>query len=136
VQPGLVLTPGLGLDALDWAIANRLILIMSVNPGFAYRASSIRGAPSLRKIEQARKRSSQSSATSALSHGGIRWTHLTRGQRPVADTFVDVIALFKCEGLCRRESPRCDESLASHAAEALYRLLTTCLTHRLRRDEA
>jgi ribulose-phosphate 3-epimerase len=34
-KPGLVFNPGLGLEALDWAIDDiDLILIMSVNPGF------------------------------------------------------------------------------------------------------
>ena len=95
-KPGLVFNPGLGLEALDWAIDDiDLILIMSVNPGFGGQ-SFIDSA--LRKIEQARKRIAQSGRDIRLEvDGGIKADNIARVASAGADTFVAGSAIFNAE---------------------------------------
>ncbi|MDP9900429.1 ribulose-phosphate 3-epimerase [Variovorax ginsengisoli] len=92
-KAGLVFNPGLGLEALDWAIDDiDLILIMSVNPGFGGQ-SFIDSA--LRKIEQARKRIEQSGRDIRLEvDGGIKIDNIARVAAAGADTFVAGSAIF------------------------------------------
>ncbi|MES2533025.1 MAG: ribulose-phosphate 3-epimerase [Pseudomonadota bacterium] len=92
-KAGLVFNPGLGLDALDWAIDDiDLILIMSVNPGFGGQ-SFIDSA--LRKIEQARKRIEQTGRDIRLEvDGGIKVDNIARVASAGADTFVAGSAIF------------------------------------------
>ncbi|HSV59665.1 MAG TPA: ribulose-phosphate 3-epimerase [Variovorax sp.] len=92
-KPGLVFNPGLGLEALDWAIDDiDLILIMSVNPGFGGQ-SFIDSA--LRKIEQAKKRIEQSGRDIRLEvDGGIKADNIARVASAGADTFVAGSAIF------------------------------------------
>ena len=92
-KAGLVFNPGLGLEALDWAIDDiDLILIMSVNPGFGGQ-SFIDSA--LRKIEQARKRIEQSGRDIRLEvDGGIKIDNIARVASAGADTFVAGSAIF------------------------------------------
>jgi len=92
-KPGLVFNPGLGLEALDWAIDDiDLILIMSVNPGFGGQ-SFIDSA--LRKIEHARKRIEQSGRDIRLEvDGGIKADNIARAASAGADTFVAGSAIF------------------------------------------
>ncbi len=95
-KPGLVFNPGLGLEALDWAIDDiDLILIMSVNPGFGGQ-SFIDSA--LRKIEQARKRITQSGRDIRLEvDGGIKADNIARVASAGADTFVAGSAIFNAK---------------------------------------
>jgi len=92
-KAGLVFNPGLGLEALDWAIDDiDLILIMSVNPGFGGQ-SFIDSA--LRKIEQARKRIEQTCRDIRLEvDGGIKVDNIARVASAGADTFVAGSAIF------------------------------------------
>ena len=92
-KAGLVFNPGLGLEALDWAIDDiDLVLIMSVNPGFGGQ-SFIDSA--LRKIEQARKRIEQSGRDIRLEvDGGIKADNIARVASAGADTFVAGSAIF------------------------------------------
>jgi ribulose-phosphate 3-epimerase len=92
-KAGLVFNPGLGLEALDWAIDDiDLILIMSVNPGFGGQ-SFIDSA--LRKIEQARKRIEQTGRDIRLEvDGGIKIDNIARVASAGADTFVAGSAIF------------------------------------------
>ena len=92
-KAGLVFNPGLGLEALDWAIDDiDLILIMSVNPGFGGQ-SFIDSA--LRKIEQARRRIEQSGRDIRLEvDGGIKADNIARVASAGADTFVAGSAIF------------------------------------------
>lgn len=92
-KAGLVFNPGLGLEALDWAIDDiDLILIMSVNPGFGGQSfiDSV-----LRKIEQARKRIDQAGRDIRLEvDGGIKIDNIARVASAGADTFVAGSAIF------------------------------------------
>ena len=92
-KAGLVFNPGLGLEALDWAIDDiDLILIMSVNPGFGGQ-SFIDSA--LRKIELARKRIEQSGRDIRLEvDGGIKAENIRIAADAGADTFVAGSAIF------------------------------------------
>ena len=92
-KPGLVLNPGAGLEALDWAIDDiDLILIMSVNPGFGGQ-SFIDSA--LRKVEQARRRIEASGRDIRLEvDGGIKADNIARVAAAGADTFVAGSAIF------------------------------------------
>lgn len=95
-KAGLVFNPGLGLEALDWAIDDiDLILIMSVNPGFGGQ-SFIDSA--LRKIELARKRIEQSGRDIRLEvDGGIKVDNIARVASAGADTFVAGSAIFNAK---------------------------------------
>jgi len=95
-KPGLVFNPGLGLEALDWAIDDiDLILIMSVNPGFGGQ-SFIDSA--LRKIELARERIRQSGRDIRLEvDGGIKADNIARVASAGADTFVAGSAIFNAK---------------------------------------
>ncbi|MET0543066.1 MAG: ribulose-phosphate 3-epimerase [Variovorax sp.] len=95
-KAGLVFNPGLGLDALDWAIDDiDLILIMSVNPGFGGQGFI---DSALRKIEQARKRIEQSGRDIRLEvDGGIKVDNIARVASAGADTFVAGSAIFNAE---------------------------------------
>jgi ribulose-phosphate 3-epimerase len=95
-KAGLVFNPGLGLEALDWAIDDiDLILIMSVNPGFGGQ-SFIDSA--LRKIEFARKRIEQSGRDIRLEvDGGIKADNIARVASAGADTFVAGSAIFNAK---------------------------------------
>jgi len=92
-KAGLVFNPGLGLQALEWAIDDiDLILIMSVNPGFGGQ-SFIDSA--LRKIEQARKLIDQTGRDIRLEvDGGIKADNIARVASAGADTFVAGSAIF------------------------------------------
>lgn len=95
-KAGLVFNPGLGLEALDWAIDDiDLILIMSVNPGFGGQ-SFIDSA--LRKVEQARQRIEQSGRDIRLEvDGGIKVDNIARVASAGADTFVAGSAIFNAK---------------------------------------
>ncbi|MGJ7495189.1 ribulose-phosphate 3-epimerase [Variovorax sp. RT4R15] len=92
-KAGLVFNPGLGLEALDWAIDDiDLILIMSVNPGFGGQGFI---DSALRKIEQARKRIEQSGRDIRLEvDGGIKVDNIASVASAGADTFVAGSAIF------------------------------------------
>ncbi|RYF33839.1 MAG: ribulose-phosphate 3-epimerase [Comamonadaceae bacterium] len=92
-KAGLVFNPGLGLEALDWAIDDiDLVLIMSVNPGFGGQ-SFIDSA--LRKIEEARKRIEQTGRDIRLEvDGGIKIDNIAAVASAGADTFVAGSAIF------------------------------------------
>jgi ribulose-phosphate 3-epimerase len=92
-KAGLVFNPGLGLEALEWAIDDiDLILIMSVNPGFGGQ-SFIDSA--LRKIEQARKLIDRTGRDIRLEvDGGIKADNIARVASAGADTFVAGSAIF------------------------------------------
>ena len=92
-KAGLVFNPGLGLEALDWAIDEvDLILIMSVNPGFGGQGFI---DSALRKIEQARRRIAQSGRDIRLEvDGGIKADNIRRVADAGADTFVAGSAIF------------------------------------------
>lgn len=92
-KPGLVFNPGLGLEALDWAIDDiDLILIMSVNPGFGGQ-SFIDSA--LRKIEAVRRRIDASGKDIRLEvDGGIKEGNIRRVADAGADTYVAGSAIF------------------------------------------
>jgi ribulose-phosphate 3-epimerase len=95
-KAGLVFNPGLGLEALDWAIDEiDLILIMSVNPGFGGQ-SFIDSA--LRKIELARKRIDDTGRDIRLEvDGGIKVDNIARVASAGADTFVAGSAIFNAK---------------------------------------
>jgi ribulose-phosphate 3-epimerase len=92
-KAGLVFNPGLGLEALDWAIDDiDLILIMSVNPGFGGQGFI---DSALCKIEQARRRIEQSGRDIRLEvDGGIKVDNIARAASAGADTFVAGSAVF------------------------------------------
>ena len=92
-KAGLVFNPGLGLEALDWAIDDiDLVLIMSVNPGFGGQ-SFIDSA--LRKIEEARKRIERTGRDIRLEvDGGIKIDNIAAVASAGADTFVAGSAIF------------------------------------------
>ncbi|WP_213955998.1 MULTISPECIES: ribulose-phosphate 3-epimerase [unclassified Variovorax] len=92
-KAGLVFNPGLGLEALEYAIDDiDLVLIMSVNPGFGGQ-SFIDSA--LRKIEQARKLIDQAGRDIRLEvDGGIKADNIARVASAGADTFVAGSAIF------------------------------------------
>ncbi|MEJ8857976.1 ribulose-phosphate 3-epimerase [Variovorax robiniae] len=92
-KAGLVFNPGLGLEALEYAIDDiDLVLIMSVNPGFGGQ-SFIDSA--LRKIEQARKLIDQTGRDIRLEvDGGVKTDNIARVASAGADTFVAGSAIF------------------------------------------
>jgi ribulose-phosphate 3-epimerase len=92
-RPGLVFNPATPLDYLDYTLAGLdMVLIMSVNPGFAGQ-QFIPGT--LRKLTDARARIERSGREVRLEvDGGIRTDNIAAAARAGADTFVAGSAIF------------------------------------------
>ncbi|MGQ0833876.1 MAG: ribulose-phosphate 3-epimerase [Gammaproteobacteria bacterium] len=92
-RPGLVFNPATPLDWLDFTLEKLdLVLIMSVNPGFAGQ-KFIPGA--LRKLADVRKRIAQSGREVRLEvDGGVKVDNIAACARAGADTFVAGSAIF------------------------------------------
>ena|SRR5258708_5499507 len=92
-RPGLVFNPATPLDYLDYTLADLdMVLIMSVNPGFAGQ-QFIPGA--LRKLADARARIDGSGRPVRLQvDGGIKPDNIAAAARAGADTFVAGSAIF------------------------------------------
>lgn len=92
-RPGLVFNPATPLDWLDFTLEKLdLVLIMSVNPGFAGQ-KFIPGA--LRKLGDVRKRIAQSGREVRLEvDGGVKVDNIAACARAGADTFVAGSAIF------------------------------------------
>ena len=92
-RPGLAINPGTPLDWLDYTLEKLdLVLIMSVNPGFAGQ----RFIPTaLRKLEAVRRRIETSGRAIRLEvDGGIKVENIQACARAGADTFVAGSAIF------------------------------------------
>ncbi len=92
-QAGLVFNPATPLDVLEWEIDHiDLVLIMSVNPGFAGQGFI---DSALRKIEQARRLIEASGRDIRLEvDGGIKVDNIGRVASAGADCFVAGSAIF------------------------------------------
>ncbi|MGH8284347.1 MAG: ribulose-phosphate 3-epimerase [Steroidobacteraceae bacterium] len=92
-RPGLVFNPATRLDWLDFTLEKLdLVLIMSVNPGFAGQ-KFIPGA--LRKLADVRKRIAQSGREVRLEvDGGVKVDNIAACAKAGADTFVAGSAIF------------------------------------------
>jgi len=92
-RPGLVFNPATPLDYLDYTLGELdMVLIMSVNPGFAGQ-QFIPGA--LRKLADARERIERSGRAVRLEvDGGIKTDNIGAAARAGADTFVAGSAIF------------------------------------------
>ncbi len=92
-RPGLVFNPATPLDYLDYTLGELdMVLIMSVNPGFAGQ-QFIPGA--LRKLADARARIDGSGRPVRLQvDGGIKPDNIAAAARAGADTFVAGSAIF------------------------------------------
>jgi len=93
-KAGLVFNPATPLDHLDEAIELvDLVLIMSVNPGFAGQAFI---ASSLKKVAAARQRIDASGRAIRLEiDGGVKVDNIAAAARAGADTFVAGSAIFE-----------------------------------------
>jgi len=92
-RPGLVFNPATPLDYLDYTLDKLdLVLIMSVNPGFAGQ-KFIAGA--LRKLAEARRRITACGRAVRLEiDGGVKVDNIAAVARAGADTFVAGSAIF------------------------------------------
>ncbi|HVC00759.1 MAG TPA: ribulose-phosphate 3-epimerase [Steroidobacteraceae bacterium] len=92
-KPGLALNPATALEWLDYVIDELdLILIMSVNPGFAGQTFI---ATALAKLTAARRRIVQSGRPIRLEiDGGVKLGNAAEIARAGADTFVAGSAIF------------------------------------------
>ena len=92
-RAGLVLNPATPLECLDFTLANLdLVLVMSVNPGFAGQ-KFIRGA--LDKLRAVRQRIDRSGRDIWLEvDGGVKTENIAEIARAGADTFVAGSAIF------------------------------------------
>ena len=92
-RPGLVFNPATPLDYLDYTLGELdMVLIMSVNPGFAGQ-QFIPGA--LRKLAEARTRIDAGGRAVRLEvDGGIKTDNIAAAARAGADTFVAGSAIF------------------------------------------
>lgn len=92
-RPGLVFNPATPLDYLDYTLGELdMVLIMSVNPGFAGQ-QFIPGA--LRKLADARARIDRSGRAVRLEvDGGVKPDNIGAAARAGADTFVAGSAIF------------------------------------------
>jgi ribulose-phosphate 3-epimerase len=92
-RPGLVFNPATPLDWLDWTLDRiDMVLVMSVNPGFAGQAF----IPSaLDKLAEARRRIAASGRAVRLEiDGGVKADNVEAIARAGADTFVAGSAIF------------------------------------------
>jgi ribulose-phosphate 3-epimerase len=92
-RPGLVFNPATPLDWLDYTLGQLdLVLLMSVNPGFAGQ-QFIPGV--LPKIAEVRRRVARSGREIRVEvDGGIRADNIAAAARAGADTFVAGSAIF------------------------------------------
>ena len=92
-KPGLVLNPATPVDWLDYTLDKLdLVLVMSVNPGFAGQ-QFIDGV--LPKLAEVRRRVAASGrAVRVEVDGGIKVDNIARAARAGADTFVAGSAIF------------------------------------------
>ncbi len=92
-RPGLVLNPATSLGWLDYTLEKiDMLLIMSVNPGFAGQAFI---PTTLAKLAQARERIDASGRAVRLEvDGGIKIENAAAVARAGADTFVSGSAIF------------------------------------------
>jgi len=92
-RPGLVFNPATPLDWLDYTLGQLdLVLLMSVNPGFAGQ-QFIPGV--LPKIAEVRRRVARSGREIRVEvDGGIRADNIAEAARAGADTFVAGSAIF------------------------------------------
>src|ERR1700752_616757 len=92
-QPGLVFNPATPLDYLDYTLELiDMVLIMSVNPGFAGQQFI---PTSLRKLEDARARIQAGGREVRLEiDGGIKVSNIRAAAQAGADTFVAGSAIF------------------------------------------
>jgi ribulose-phosphate 3-epimerase len=92
-KPGLVFNPATPLDHLDHTLDKLdMVLIMSVNPGFAGQRFV---ASALRKLTQARQRIDAAGRAIRLEiDGGIKVDNIGAAARAGADTFVAGSAIF------------------------------------------
>ena len=92
-RPGLVFNPATPLDYLDYTLELiDMVLIMSVNPGFAGQQFI---ATSLRKLAVARARITASGRDVRLEvDGGIKTSNIRAAAKAGADTFVAGSAIF------------------------------------------
>src|SRR5262252_4996958 len=92
-KPGLVFNPATPLDYLDYTLdALDMVLIMSVNPGFAGQQFI---PTSLRKLADARTRIAASGREVRLEiDGGIKVSNIRAAAQAGADTFVAGSAIF------------------------------------------
>jgi ribulose-phosphate 3-epimerase len=92
-RPGIVLNPATSLDWLDHTLdAVDLVLLMSVNPGFAGQTFI---EPVLGKLAQARRRIDASGREVRLEiDGGVKQDNIGAIARAGADTFVAGSAIF------------------------------------------
>ncbi len=92
-SPGLVFNPATPLDYLDYTLdLIDLVLIMSVNPGFAGQQFI---PMSLRKLAEARARIRESGRDVRLEiDGGIKVSNIRAAAQAGADTFVAGSAIF------------------------------------------
>jgi ribulose-phosphate 3-epimerase len=92
-RPGLVFNPATPLDYLDYTLELiDMVLIMSVNPGFAGQQFI---PTSLRKLADARARITASSRDVRLEvDGGIKTSNIRAAAKAGADTFVAGSAIF------------------------------------------
>lgn len=92
-RPGLAINPGTPLEWLDYTLEKLdLVLVMSVNPGFAGQQF----IPSaLRKLEAVRRRIDASGRAVRLEvDGGVKVENIQACARAGADTFVAGSAIF------------------------------------------
>ena len=91
--PGLVLNPATPLDYLDYTLEQLdMVLIMSVNPGFAGQQFI---PTALRKLAEARERIDRTGRAVRLEiDGGIKADNIRSAARAGADTFVAGSAIF------------------------------------------
>jgi ribulose-phosphate 3-epimerase len=92
-KPGLVFNPATPLEYLDYTLAELdLVLIMSVNPGFAGQKFL---PASLRKLADARRRLDAAGSAARLEvDGGIKSDNIRAAADAGADTFVAGSAIF------------------------------------------
>ena len=92
-RPGLVFNPATPLDYLDYTLELiDMVLIMSVNPGFAGQQFI---PTSLRKLADARARIAASGRVGRLEvDGGIKVSNVRAAAQAGADTFVAGSAIF------------------------------------------
>jgi ribulose-phosphate 3-epimerase len=92
-RPGLVFNPATPLDWLDYTLhALDLVLVMSVNPGFAGQKFI---AAALDKLREARRRIDASGREVLLEvDGGVKVDNIAEIARAGADTFVAGSAIF------------------------------------------
>jgi ribulose-phosphate 3-epimerase len=119
-RPGLVLNPATPIDCLDYTLDKLdLVLIMSVNPGFAGQ-SFIPGA--LAKLAEVRRRIDASGRAIRLEvDGGVKTDNIGAIAAAGADTFVAGSAIFGAPdyaGVIQTMRTRIAEALAPRRLKA------------------